>query len=105
MERRSIILLAGSLMLALVVAVADLLTPEHNPAMHREFQQALGGLGLGPSLGPWPCPTQFDPRAGTEWQSEAGLLPCGHWSCPGHHSSILPLSALGSKREGRSGKL
>lgn len=57
-------------------------------AEKREFQQLVGGLGMGPALDLSICTIAFDPRLATACDAEWSPIPVGTWSCPAHTCSL-----------------
>jgi len=60
-----------------------------------EFQQMVGGLGLGPATNMSECPALFDPRIAVTCPYEYEPIPAGqNFFCSRHACSILSLPNL-----------
>jgi hypothetical protein len=83
-----------SLILTLVVAAGLVLGFGSRPsararAHSEEFQQLVGGLGLGPAADLSRCPFSFDPRLCPDCAQNAGPIPGGLYFCPHHACSVF----------------
>jgi hypothetical protein len=76
------------------IVVIDNLGPGPEEARAREFQQLVGGLGLGPAVDLGRCPFSFDPRVSHRCPQDLGPIPGGGCFCPRHACSILYYPAL-----------
>jgi len=56
----------------------------------REFQQLVGGLGMGPAVELSRCPFSFDPRLGRRCRDMYHPIPGGRCFCPHHACSVFP---------------
>ena len=84
-------------LIGLFVAASAIVLAEsrRNPATasrSREFQQMLGGLGLGPAIDLSRCTLAFDPRLGAVCDSQWGPISGGGFVCPHHASSVVDFS-------------
>ncbi len=86
-----IALLAMGLLIALLV-VDDRHRMRNHRAAATEFQQLVGGLGLGPDTNWGQCPHNFDPRISAACSYDAGALPGGAAFCPHRSISLLAIS-------------
>ncbi len=87
MTRRLALLV--SLVVVLPCAAGVLLGGSARPAPDRartseEFQELVGGLGLGTAVGLSPCAGAFDPRVETSCTLRHEPVPCGSPCCPAH---------------------
>jgi hypothetical protein len=58
-------------------------------ARSRRFQEAVGGLGLGPTVDLSRCEADFDPRVGHVCPGRHEPTPAGGAYCPHHPGSVL----------------
>ncbi len=84
-------------LLAMGFVVALLMVEDgHRRRNHRaaatEFQQLVGGLGLGPDTNWERCPHNFDLRTSAACSFDAGPLPGGAAFCPHRTISLLATS-------------
>ena len=90
------LLLASLFTMGLLVAtllVVDARRMQSRRAAATEFQQLVGGLGLGPGSTWEPCPHDFDSRISAECAYNSGPLPGGAAFCPHRTTSILAPAA------------
>lgn len=93
------ILLAG--LATLTVAAGVLLVRDARQAREpaegaEQFQQLVGGLGLGPSVDLAHCGLCFDPRVCPDCAQNQGPVPCGGAFCPYHRFSVFAYPPPGS---------
>ncbi|HVX09693.1 MAG TPA: hypothetical protein VHC22_00690 [Pirellulales bacterium] len=73
----------------LVVATGSSQTYRREP-MGRDFQSAVGGLGLGCQIDPSRCAWQFDPRIGDDEEPGLDSIPCLSELSPWHSAALFP---------------
>lgn len=82
----------GLLTLLLLGAGAILLFDRNSPRpASAEFQNLVGGLGLGPATDIDVCDFCFDPRVGSMCPQEVSPFPGGFFFCPLHGLSVFSL--------------
>ena len=92
MERQALFLLL--ILLVLSGGSAAVLTAESWPQRGQEergqeFQQLVGGLGLGPAVDLGDCCCCFDPRLDSACGFDRGPIPGGSCFCPRHACSVF----------------
>jgi len=78
--------------LTVTASVIVLSESRRNPVaagQSREFQQMLGGLGIGPAVDLSRCTLAFDPRLGPVCDSHFGPISGGEFVCPYHACSVF----------------
>ncbi len=94
--------LAGVMVLAITAAgivIIDTI-PRSNPSRNvEEFQQLVGGLGLGPATDLSTCSFAFDPRIGITCDRQYDPIPMGSWFCTAHMCSCFSLAPLSGQGE------
>jgi hypothetical protein len=68
--------------------------PVQHERRTREFQELVGGLGLGPAVDLSSCAFAFDPRLCPTCPQDYGPIPCGAGFCPRHGCSIFSYPPL-----------
>jgi hypothetical protein len=86
-----VVLLAGT---AVAVVAFDARRAQSAPAAAVEFQQLVGGLGMGSELSLARCAGGYGPRLASVCSHFFGPLPCGDVYCPCHSLSVFPVAPI-----------
>lgn len=83
-------LIAALSMAATAVILAGSLQPPRRTSIEREFQSALGGLGMGCQIDLARCSFQFDPRIANDGHPGLDSVPALSEVCPWHSAALFP---------------
>jgi hypothetical protein len=102
MRSLTFLLIVALLALAATAVVAyDAFRAEATPPAAVEFQQLVGGLGIGSELSLARCAAGFDSRLASACSHVSGPLPCGDVFCPCHSLSVFPLTPIPKTSQSR----
>jgi hypothetical protein len=93
-------LIATVTVLATVVVSVQSYDANSNSTTGREFQSAVGGLGMGCQIDLSRCSWQFDPRLSHEENPGLNSVPCLSELSPWHSMALFPVASDRTPVEG-----